>query len=350
MLGTRVAKKVFVLGCERSGSTWISNILDSHPDVEFFMEPFADYASIFPGFPERNLYLSCANYDLMNLVKVQFEKLLGLKYSFCYKRGKFTSLQYIDRFLIGMCKQFAKKLCLRPSLIIDQYELLNLNMLKIPIRRKVKKAATNTIEITKELRLNFKVGVLSGIFPNAKYIVSIRHPGAQITSIIRLFQQGALGELRKSLLSFFEYIRNSKRFEGYMPLIQQCDWENDMETKLVIWWLVNYETLIADLKTYGRDYYIVYHEDISEHPHKITSEVLDFCGLTFGKHVKNYIAFSSENKRNNTQYSSLNTNRDSRNYYKKKIRDVDEDLRKKCEDIFSRYATSTEILTHYGDQ
>lgn len=350
MLDVRAAKKVFILGCERSGSTWIANILDSHPDVEFFMEPFADYASIFPGFPERNLYLSNANKNLIKLVRAQYKKLSGLKHSFFYKKDKSNPVRYLDKCLVGSCKFVSRKLCLRPPLIINQYDLLNLNISKMSIKRQFKKAATNTVEITKELRLNFKVGLLSRIFPDAKYIVSIRHPGAQIASILCLFEQGSLGELQKALLSFFEYIRNSKRFEIYMPLIQECDWENDIEIKLVLWWLINYETLVADLKAYKLDYYIVYHEDISEHPSKITSDILDFCGLAFNEQVKEYIAFSSENKRNKKGYSSVDTTRDSRNYYKKKIKDVNEDLRKKCKDIFSKYVTSTEILTHYGDQ
>jgi hypothetical protein len=42
--------KIFILGCG-GGSTWVSNILDAHPSVDFYMEPFADYAGIF-GFPE----------------------------------------------------------------------------------------------------------------------------------------------------------------------------------------------------------------------------------------------------------------------------------------------------------
>ena len=342
-----IEKMVFVLGCERSGSTWLSNILDAHPNVEFFMEPFADYADLFPGFPERNLYLPSANKDLANLVKIQFEKLSDLKYSFFYKKGKSNIVKYLNKFVIGSYKFVAKKFCMRPPLIIDQYDLLNLNNSKIPYNRQVKKKSKNIVEITKELRLNFKVGVLSNFFPDAKYLVSIRHPGAQINSIIKLFQQGRLGELKKSLLSFFECVRNFKRFEKYMPLIQKCDWENDMEIKLVLWWLINYEILIEDLKAYKLNYYIVYHEKISEDPYKVTSEVLDFCGLTFSKEVKEYIAFSSENNKINDRYSSVNTNRNSRMYYKKKIEDVDENLRKKCEDVLGQYTTLTEISSRY---
>ena len=43
-MADRSMRPVFILGCERSGSTWLGNIFDAHADVEFWMEPFADYA------------------------------------------------------------------------------------------------------------------------------------------------------------------------------------------------------------------------------------------------------------------------------------------------------------------
>lgn len=69
--------EVLILGCERSGSTWLANIFDSHPRVNLFMEPFAQYAGLFPGFPDRNVYLEAGNAKLISndtRVVVDFKK------------------------------------------------------------------------------------------------------------------------------------------------------------------------------------------------------------------------------------------------------------------------------------
>jgi hypothetical protein len=79
---SRVAvETVLILGCERSGSTWLSNILDSHPHVEFIMEPFVPRASLFPGFPGRNTYLANASDEIVRLIKNGYENIHDRKFS-----------------------------------------------------------------------------------------------------------------------------------------------------------------------------------------------------------------------------------------------------------------------------
>ena len=70
---------VFLLGCERSGSTWLANIFDAHPDVELWMEPFADYAELFPAVPDRNAWLGQATPALEVAIRQGYARLPGLK-------------------------------------------------------------------------------------------------------------------------------------------------------------------------------------------------------------------------------------------------------------------------------
>ncbi len=94
-MGLDQSSYVFILGCERSGSTWLSNIIDANPDVEFFMEPFATQIDIFPGFPERNFYLENCRDNLLEFLKGEYEKLPQMKYLF-YKRGNHFYIRILD--------------------------------------------------------------------------------------------------------------------------------------------------------------------------------------------------------------------------------------------------------------
>jgi hypothetical protein len=175
--------------------------------------------------------------------------------------------------------------------------------------------------VTKDLRLNFKLGLLSRIFPSAKYLIAIRNPGAQISSILRLMDKGNLGELKQSLLSLPEYLGTNARFEKYLPLIDRQYWGKDIQEMLIIWWLVNYDTLISDCQKFNVDYKIIYHEDISENLQNVSREIFDFIELDYSANVQSYLTESSTKGREIK--SPLDTVRDTSRYYKERINQVD---------------------------
>lgn len=342
--GKKAIQHVFILGCERSGSTWIANIFDAHPQVEFFMEPFADFAGLFPGFPERNLYLSHGSAGLVNLVKEGHKALHRAKYPLFYKPNKPLYLKWLDRYLINHYQTCARLLRVRVSSKIKQYRLLNLNTFQIPFGEQSRKKKNQSVEVIKELRLNFKVNLLAKAFPDAKYFIAIRHPGAQVSSVKRLFRQGHLGELSRSLPSFVDCVKDHKRFRSYWDTIDELNWENDLEIKLILWWLINYQVLIEDVQLNKLDYQIVGHEEISEKPCEVARRFLEFCGLSLDKSVKQYLHHSSQTKTKN--FSPVDTNRDSGQYYKEMIASVDSTTNKKIQKIVSCLSKSTSLEPH----
>lgn len=317
-------QKVFIIGCERSGSTWLANIFDSHPTVELFMEPFADYAGLFPGFPSRNLYLENGDTELVNLVKEYFQRLFALKYPLFYRPGFPLYLKAFDGFLLNQYLRFGKMLRFKSPLKVEWYKVLNLHTSNIPVRKQSKKDPDRTVEVIKELRLNFKVGLLVKAFPNSKYIVAIRHPGAQISSIKKMFQKGHLGELKNSLLSFIDYVRCCDRFNKYWHAIDARNVGNLLESKLILWWLINYDVLIEDIRVNKLNHYIVYNEDISENPGKVVTDVFETCSLDMKQSVREYLNTSSKSR--TKHQSPIDTSRDSANYYKQMIAGVDRGL------------------------
>jgi hypothetical protein len=328
-----MASKILILGCERSGSTWIGNVLDAHPDVLFWMEPFAEALTIFPGFPDRNVYLNSVSCEMTELIRGQYETLYGRKYPFFYQPGKSLWWRYADQMLVESYVNLGRWLRFGLSPKIRQYRELNLNTREIPIARQFQKSRHPLVEVTKDLRLNFKVRVLASVFPDAKYIAAVRHPGAQIGSIKRMFGKKRLDELQRALRTFAETIAEQKRFEIYQEMIEKA--QDDPDEKLILWWVVNYQTLLGDLAGCGLPYQVVSNEVISENPAQVMTDLLAFCGLGEHAQVGRYLHESSSSEEK-VDFAPVDTNRDSAKYYKRRIAETPEELNTKIQRVLSR--------------
>jgi hypothetical protein len=164
--------------------------------------------------------------------------------------------------------------------------------------------------------------------------VLVRHPGAQISSIMRLFSKGTLGELKKNLTCFFKDINQNSRFEKYTQIIDRYFKSDQMENALILWWLINYEVLVEDLKKSNLRWRLVEHEKISQAPVKEVHSIFDFCCLDFSEDVKKYLLRSSR-RGNYPIISNIDTVRESADYYKKCIKAVDPELNEKIYEILS---------------
>ena len=335
----------FILGCERSGSTWLSNIIDAHSEVEFFMEPFADYAYIFPDVPNRNIYLSDSNNKLINLIHDGYNKLFSMKYPLAYKGSNNVYLSAIDQALIKGYLFFCKAIRTRPLIEVERYSLLNLNTSTIPVSQKPVKLAIKKLVVTKELRLNFKLGLINKAFENAKYIIIVRHPGAEISSIMRLFENGNLGELRRSLYSFLDVIYKTDRFKKYHKFKAIIDSNSDIVDILLLWWLINYEVLIDDCKRFKLKYRIVYHEKLSKAPIEEIKGLLSFLGINFIPSINNYINKTTKSK-NHKVKSAVDVVRDSANDCQAAIENVNPLITSKIECLFSQINLIDELIVY----
>jgi len=345
-MSAKTIQRFFILGCERSGSTWLANLFDSHPDVELFMEPFADYAGLFPGFPGRNEYLEQSRPDLEGSVRTGYAGLPEMKYGFWYRPGRSPWLKCLDARYAAFSRKFRILLKQPPSSKVIRYQLLHLNTAAIPCFRQFRKNRYLSFEVTKEFRLNFKIALLAALFPDAKYLVILRHPGAQISSIMKLFAKQGLGELRRALSSFDECVRVHARFEKYRKALELISESRDMESKLILWWLINYEVLIEDLGRNGLDFQILDHETLSADPRTSVSKIFAFFGLNLAPESEDYIRLSMSG--GHPVRSVVDTVRHSADYCRQAIDSVDTGLRLKIRNIFAAMEICPEIANRYG--
>ena len=336
----------FILGCERCGSTWLSNVLDAHPDVELFMEPFADYADLFPGFPDRNLYLDHSSDILANTVSNGYDKLAGIKHLLFYNRKKSLYWKKLDKLILYFFSSVAQwKICSSP-VRIKQFELLNLNSANTPIKWQTRKNETPSLTVTKELRLNFKIGLLQRVFPHARYIIVVRHPGAQAASIMKLFDRGNLGELRRSLQSLYAHLNTSSRFDKYSNYYKCLSNENDIREMLLLWWLINYETVIEDCKRYNVNHMVAYNDSLSETPDEGFRRIFSFLELDYSQDVEAYITHStagSGSRSDTPVISPVNTVRESSRHSRESISGIDDEMRLCVSSLFERFDVIDEL-------
>jgi hypothetical protein len=310
---------IFILGCERSGSTWLLNILDSSPFTISYMEPFADYAGIFPGFPQRFTYLSDVNEAQTAWVKQKFDTLYGIKYGFFHKPGYWPSIKKLDRAYVNVIKKVNQVAGLGLSKKIEQYELLNLT--EIDFRKRAKKEINQII--IKELRLNFKTSLIKPLFPDSRIVVAIRNPVLQIDSILKNFRKNGLGELKRSLLFFENELINTPRFKSYSSHIKGFS-GRDIVEQLAIYWLIIYNTLVEDLDKLMLAYIIANNDAISVDPEVEIKKILEFCEIDIDNQILEYLTKSTTVVTNIN--NSIDTNRRSKEYYLRRVKELDTSL------------------------
>jgi hypothetical protein len=149
------------------------------------------------------------------------------------------------------------------------------------------------VRVTKELRLNFKVPLLRGVFPESRFIVVLRHPAAQIASIQRWMQRGHLGELGRALGTFNARVADQDRLAAFASACGSPDARNDIEEQLARWWALNYSVLLEDLDRSEARYRVARHERLAENPSREAARLLEFVGLEPHAAVDRYVDWSS---------------------------------------------------------
>ena len=333
----------FLLGCERSGSTWLANILDAHAGVELLMEPFAPYASLFPGFPHRHVHVTERSPVLEQQVREGLRAALPIKYSLLYQPGRPVRLRSIDTTVTNAIDRMHRRLRGTSPMTALRWKLLNLNHSEIPAQLRVRKEWPPAHVVVKELRLNLKVPVLRGAFPDAKYIVIVRNPAAQLTSVRRWLEQGRLHELASALTTLADDVRQSPGLERYRAWLG----DGGRDDMLVLWWFLNYETALTDLRRTNARVLLIRHEDIAAEPGPGADAVLSFLGLPPSDSVARYVHTSSDAEPRSS--SPVDTFRRSAEHSRATIRDADRALVDRLRRVANELPCSEELRGYFGD-
>lgn len=254
---------LFILGIERSATTWASNILEAHPDTEVFMEPMSIYKTRFKEWPNRFEKIADANkmsryfWEEMNILRNR-------------KRWALTRLteKSIAWNLDLTLAEFLVQKKMANDHVTDFYEL---NFHKKNSFGWYPKSE-NRVDVIKSLRLNFNADLIREIDPQAKVIVVIRDLASTILSIHSQLKRGKLSELRALMETKF----------GDTGLHSLCHY-----------WQFSYNSLLSGLDDSETPYLVLKHPYMLKNLKKTVGKLMDFSGLEKSDSVYHYLEESN---------------------------------------------------------
>jgi len=304
---------VFILGTQRSGTTWLANIFDSHPACLHYYEPFAPEYGVFPYFPHEFMYLdppaevvaARLRHDLPALIERR-SRLFDPVYA--------TRRQFLfEAWLMLNIEKWTHRARVKPPAFATQFKLLHLNRIgQQPVVYFPKADPVSTMAI-KEVRLYFKAAFLAHAFPDAKFIHIVRHPAAVVGSMINFLQRGRLVEIRANIDRFADTILAQPHFASYTPLLERVRSGSQAE-KLAAYWMVANETLAADAAALGARAYPLVYEELATDPLARVADMFAWCGLPMPAATDDYVRESSTSR--SDRKTVLDTNRVSATYYR----------------------------------
>ncbi|WP_251923645.1 sulfotransferase domain-containing protein [Salinibacter ruber] len=255
----------FVLGVERSATTWISNILEAHPRTCVYMEPLGSHVSGFDCWPERFSRVQGMNH-WAQYFQDEFARLK--------RRNRFLLTRYLDGEVVWEMDDLLASLAdqyLNSSLGKD-FRGLNFHRLNNDF---VFSSPECSLSIVKEVRLNYNPEIIRYINNDAKVIVVVRGYGAVVESIYKHFRKGNLVDLKSEMKKYRKKITRRAIFK---------------------YWYESYNTLLNRLDKDNVEYKVIKHKEILKKSKNI-EEVLRWLGMDGSGKVKEYIEKSNRKGR-----------------------------------------------------
>lgn len=269
---------IYILGIERSATTWTANILDHHPQLDVYMEPLSDFNARFKDWPNRFSKLQNPE-ERTHEFRKEFEILKRHRRLFL---TRLTDSPQTWRSDLKLAQLLARKK-LAPGFVKD--------FLETNFHRKGRTISLTKQEpaqiVIKELRLNFNASLIPLIDNKPKVVVLIRDMASNVRSVMTYMDQGYLTELKSDL---------EKHYGKIDPKI------------LCTYWIESYNELITTLQHHKIPYKITSHTDLLEKPGEATKKIFHFLNLPVAETVSKYLEISDDSSRG---VHSTNRNREN---------------------------------------
>lgn len=224
-------KTIFLASSGRSGSTWVSNIINYKNKYRYMFEPFhSNYVDI------------CKDFNYRQYLRSDNSKREFLEPAEIILSGRIRD-KWIDR--------FNRKLICGDRLI-------------------------------KDIRANLLLKWLKSNFPEMKIVLLLRHPMAVVNSRLKL----DWGPTLKFFLSQEDLIEDY--LEPFMREIKNA--QSGFEKQIFSWCIENY----VPLKQFKKDeVHVSFYEDFCARPEETIGTLFDFLGVEFNSKIMNMLHIPS---------------------------------------------------------
>src|SRR5699024_7018333 len=249
---------VFILGIERSATTWVANIVDCHPQAEVFMEPLSRYTSGFKAWPDRFVRIDDSE-RMATMFASEFEKLKKHKRFFF---SRWFNQPWAWRVDFSLADAARKKIQVNR---VEDFLELNFHR-RSEVFFLPKEPTPDTV--IKELRLNFNASIIRQLDKASTIIMVVRDMASNICSMQKQLDEGNLVELKQALFNRYGTI--------------------DYESLCNYWW-ESYRSLLHSLDQLGMNYLIIDHTDLLTDTKTTVEQLFQFMGCEVPQQALCYI-------------------------------------------------------------
>lgn len=253
-----ITRPVFIIGCPRSGTTVISEIISSHPDAAWF----SNYSEWFPLLPWFNLMRRIIDIPIFGPL-LQGRKGVSLPLRFLPRPSEAWS---VWEYCCG------KKILYEPLTNVDPTPTE---------RHRLRKMVKQTLffqggkQLVTKMTGPPRIKYLRKIFPDAAFIHIIRDGRAVVHSLLNVnfWKKGGGYE---------------KPWWGGFPKKYEEQWlatEKSPIALAALQWRYIIELTEVERNEVGSDFLEIKYEDFLENPTRVVGKMLDFCRLSSHKRV-----------------------------------------------------------------
>ena len=249
---------IFVTGAPRSGTTWVGKMLALSKNIGYIHEPFNtdhNIGRISKQFDYRFQYIEI---DEKSKYEKLFIDLIDFKYNLNNAINSVKTLQDFGNKIREFGQTAQNRIFNRRPLIKDPIGI-------------------------------FSVPWFCKRF-DALPVITIRHPGAVISSFKRLNWQIEFSSIYNQKLLMDNYLSSFKN-----NLENRLNSENDPIENGILLWNIIYYVVIQYQKEYP-NWYFIRHEDISRRPLELFKNLYNKLGIEFSPHIKKEIDLSTSSK------------------------------------------------------
>lgn len=266
-----------VLGAPRSGTTWLSKIFDSHPDVLYRHEP--DLVDIHPDVPhicpdgDEARHAAVTRAHFLELCERRSLKTVGSR-PFFPKSYESAPIRYAR---IGLLTGLRGLLPLLHARLVNQ----------VPIPEFISAARRRELHLVMKSVVSMgRAGLLAEALPEARFIMILRNPFGQIASRMR-------GEATRKLDRRIRDpelpgLRRAREFG-----LSEAELNNCSDVEYLAWeWAVLTQKAIDEME--GRENVrLVRHKDMVLEPVTQARRLLEFAGVDWREENADFVARSS---------------------------------------------------------
>lgn len=280
---------LFIVGMTRGGNTWLGKIFDAHPDVLYRHEPDSILKTkTVPAFcRDRDIerYLPAAKDYFDAVLRVRTSKAIGTFPVLPKSYHSFSQHQLKRAMVLGA--KGCEKLGIFSGFFRD-----------LPLPEMTGPAPIH--HVVKSIAALGRMNLFSRLYPEAKIILLLRHPGGQVVSALKAIASDKIDGQPPATEDWgiYEDLANTdlgRRHGLTLAVFKQFD-----PVERLAWrWAISNDKALEDLVGQNNVRVVLY-EELCSSPIAVSRSLFEFAGLDWHLAVENFVERSSTANQANT--------------------------------------------------